>query len=1758
MIHRGSSNIDFVQGFIGYGNPEGITDWRIANILSGASGNLNIFNSVSQTSRLTILENGNVGIGNTNPGSILEIGGDVNITGVYKKENRDVINDTSNYIATTSNILVPRVLTEVGHGSNYTNRLITALNTRIENTSNYIAGANFLLTNNVSSQWTNVSTGIHYTPTIAQGITITSSPVATTIGTTGLTGEYTYQVFTYTTETAGAGTGQSLYTLNVPTGGVVCDILIVGGGGGGDTDSAGGGGGGAVLYATNINLPTNTYQIKVGNGGNVNVNGKSSEAFGAICLGGGSTPYVAWSTANNGSSGGSGSGGSSGNNTGNGGGVGVSTKGTILSSGTLYNGNIGGNGLGYFDSGGFVVCSGGGGGAGTVGLSSIQTRYTTRNSWIAAGRPASGGDGIPINITGTNYYWGAGGGGGGGGTHSGDGGLGGGGGGGSYAAPAGLGGTGGINDAGNVVIVGGIHTGGNGAPNTGSGGGGGGSAGTGGSGGSGIVIIRYLSSTNVSVTKNVGIGTTNPLTELHVYDDSTNNTIVTVQNNYTDPVIINPLTGYTSAETLESGIYYKTLTFTYSPNYPENPTGTLLLAGYKFNGNGNDDTGIYNLVANSGTPTYSSGTTADSFLQGRRYINTGTGSLRNTSLSLASRAFSIAYWVRHKSTSGTVVVLQTITNSTPSAAFHIGTRSNNGYFLGFLSNDLECGTGVSGNPTTYPGDVNNWVHLVFVVLPNYNRRIYRNGVLIATDANTTACTCSGDLRIGVQFENISQNQDISDLRIYSTGLSATDVATLYASYTSLVITDNYTINFNRSMHVSINSGASTTVNGLYNISLGHINSSVLPAGGQTATPFALTATTSVAIKYELSQLLPNLISVPGATSVTLSSTDRYISFPYTSDSVGLTGQTQYSFTSREALICDILIVGGGGGGGYDRAGGGGAGGLLLYTNASISAGTYTIRVGKGGVGATSYTSRAENGGSSSFDGLSGAIALGGGRGANAGGAVEDNPNAGGSGGGGAGNTGWTANTGGLGTSGQGNKGGNLQGFNSGGGGGAGAVGGDGVSGTNPGNSGNGGIGLNMSSYFGTSVGQSGWFAGGGGGALNYDSFSSSAISTSSRGGQGGGGNAGLARGQGGTSGSSGTGGGGGGGANIPQGIGGAGGSGFVIIRYRKPTSAAIELISRGTLSESPIPGTTITTVPGTFDRCILFPYTSDSVGLTGQTQYTFTTTEALTCDILIVGGGGGGGGNAASGGGGDVIEINNLILPIARYTICVGRGGIGGGSGGTVNSTLGTNGINSSFTGNGINILAGGGGGGWALWTGTNGGNLPVLSYFTHPITGISTPTCGGVGGTGGDYNKNNAKSVANSPSGSGGTSDNALVGGAGGGAAPATLGNGGNSTTSSGGSGGKGVSSSITGTSLEYGGGGGAGSWNLSGLNPAGTATGGAGYQQTDGTFISALNGRGGGGTLSRDGGSGIVIIRYRRTIDNQRIYKVGNYGGDFKVISSVTSGDTDYLRITSAGSSIYNPTGSPLWSTASDKRIKENIEKASYDRCYDSINNLELYRFNYISDFNNINKDRQQLGYIAQEVQGIFPKAVSAEHFYNNNLSIPDLLTIDIAQINYSLYGAVKKIMELDNNKEKRLKNIERLLNIISADTTTSNLTYTDTTTSNLTNTDTTSNLTNTDTTTSNLTYTDTTTSNLTNTDTTTSNLTNTDTTTSNLTNTDTTTSNLTYTDTTTSNLTYTDTTTSNLTNTDTTTSNLTNTDLLTSNNLITDDIPNVNIIM
>ena len=248
-----------------------------------------------------------------------------------------------------------------------------------------------------------------------------------------------------------------------------------------------------------------------------------------------------------------------------------------------------------------------------------------------------------------------------------------------------------------------------------------------------------------------------------------------------------------------------------------------------------------------------------------------------------------------------------------------------------------------------------------------------------------------------------------------------------------------------------------------------------------------------------------------------------------------------SFIPSEALSVDYLVVAGGGGGGWNTGGGGGAGGYRTSiggTALSLTAKSYPVIVGAGGVGGTS--GKGTNGADSIFSTIT---ATGGGGGGSGDTGILAG-NSGGSGGGSA-RGGITANVaGGAGNAGSyspvegyagGANGPTTPGGNSGGGGGSSAVGAAAVANQ----SGAGGNGTS-NSISGTAV----TYAGGGGGG----SYSTAR----GLGGTGGGGNGALD----GTAGSSGTvnlGGGGGGGNNnnSPSGSinGYAGGSGIVIIRY---------------------------------------------------------------------------------------------------------------------------------------------------------------------------------------------------------------------------------------------------------------------------------------------------------------------------------------------------------------------------------------------------------------------------------------------------------------------------------------------------------------------------------------------------------------------------------------------------------------------------------
>lgn len=254
------------------------------------------------------------------------------------------------------------------------------------------------------------------------------------------------------------------------------EYLIVGGGGGGGAHVGGGGGGGGVLTGNSTMAGLGAIPITVGAGGTgawitqsawqtYGSNGGNSSLNGVTAYGGGVGGI--WQTYAPGYVSGS--------------------VGSAGGSGYSYNWGGGTSSQGKSGGTGFDVqphAAGGGGGAGQVGGNASQTSSGN-------GTGGKGGDGIASSITGTSTYYG---GGGGGGVHGnnnagvytgGAGGLGGGGAGSSHSGNY------------NVTPRQPANYGTSGTANTGGGGGGSGGGmwyveNKAGNGGSGIIVIKYL------------------------------------------------------------------------------------------------------------------------------------------------------------------------------------------------------------------------------------------------------------------------------------------------------------------------------------------------------------------------------------------------------------------------------------------------------------------------------------------------------------------------------------------------------------------------------------------------------------------------------------------------------------------------------------------------------------------------------------------------------------------------------------------------------------------------------------------------------------------------------------------------------------------------------------------------------------------------------------------------------------------------------------------------------------------------------------------------------------------------------------------------------------------------------------------------------------------------------------------------------------------------------------------------------------------
>jgi hypothetical protein len=128
--------------------------------------------------------------------------------------------------------------------------------------------------------------------------------------------------------------------------------------------------------------------------------------------------------------------------------------------------------------------------------------------------------------------------------------------------------------------------------------------------------------------------------------------------------------------------------------------------------------------------------------------------------------------------------------------------------------------------------------------------------------------------------------------------------------------------------------------------------------------------------------------------------------------------------------------------------------------------------------------------------------------------------------------------------------------------------------------------------------------------------------------------------------------------------------------------------------------------------------------------------------------------------------------------------------------------------------------------------------------------------------------------------------------------------------------------------------------------------------------------------------------------------------------------------------------WTIASDERLKENITLADIDRCIEIIRAVPLKHYRWKDEVYTIQqvKDRSKLGWIAQDVEKVFSKAVGTHVFRYNQVYedvvkedgttekqlvsedvLDDCRDLNADQLYAVMYGAIQKlIVENDTQKE------------------------------------------------------------------------------------------------------------------------------------------------
>lgn len=166
-------------------------------------------------------------------------------------------------------------------------------------------------------------------------------------------------------------------------------------------------------------------------------------------------------------------------------------------------------------------------------------------------------------------------------------------------------------------------------------------------------------------------------------------------------------------------------------------------------------------------------------------------------------------------------------------------------------------------------------------------------------------------------------------------------------------------------------------------------------------------------------------------------------------------------------------------------------------------------------------------------------------------------------------------------------------------------------------------------------------------------------------------------------------------------------------------------------------------------------------------------------------------------------------------------------------------------------------------------------------------------------------------------------------------------------------------------------------GINTVTPSALGSGIRTIDIRSTDDASDSGGGIRLGTSGGSKATIYSYGSDLNISSNAGVINLSGNVAIGKTGTTYLLE-LNTDSAG----KPGAGGLWTVVSDERIKKDIEEADLDICYDTIKNIPLKRYAWADGVYSEGQvpDRHNLGWIAQDVQKYFAKAVSVKPFTKN----------------------------------------------------------------------------------------------------------------------------------------------------------------------------------